>query len=98
MISVLKYFRNTLANVGLTKASLEYDSNFVTRIENKYVRCESNRIGKAIEYNQIEITIEYNQIEKTSDSNPFGNGCQHGTADADDGASVGYLMQLWAGS
>ena len=26
-------------------------------------------------------------------SNPVGNGCQHGTADVDDGDSVGYLMR-----
>ena len=35
---------------------------------------------------------------KTIESNPVRNGCQHGTADADDGASVGYLMWLWARS
>ena len=31
-------------------------------------------------------------------SNPVGNGCQHITADADDGTSVGNLMQPWVGS
>ena len=46
-ISLLGYFGDTLANVGLPESSLECDSNFMTRIENKYVRCESNRIKKS---------------------------------------------------
>ena len=34
---------------------------------------------------------------KIGESNPVGNGYQHGTTDANDRASVGYLMQQWAG-
>ena len=43
-ISVLEYFEDTLANVGLPEAWLRCDSNCVTRVENKYVRRESNQI------------------------------------------------------
>ena len=68
-ISVLEYFGDILANVGLPKASLEFDSNCVTRIENKYVRRESNWIEKTIESNQIETAFESNQIETTIESN-----------------------------
>ena len=45
-ISVLEYYEDTLANVGLPEAWLRCDSNCVTRVENKYVRRESNRIEK----------------------------------------------------
>ena len=43
---------------------MEFDSDFVTRIENKYVRRESNWIRKKIESNQTKTTIESNQIKK----------------------------------
>ena len=43
MISVLEYFPDNLANVGLPEAWLDCDSNCVTQIENKYARRESNR-------------------------------------------------------
>ena len=36
-ISMLGYFEDTLTNVGLFEAWLEWDSNDVTRIENKFV-------------------------------------------------------------
>ena len=45
MISVLEYFGDTLANVGLPEAWLVCDWDCVNCIENKYVRHESNRIG-----------------------------------------------------
>ena len=45
-ISVLEFFEDTLANVELPEALLEFDSNCVTWVENKYVRRELNRIGK----------------------------------------------------
>ena len=65
-ISVLEYFGDTLSNVGLPEAWLECDMNGATRIGNKYVRRELNRIEKnPIESNQIETTIESNQIEYT---------------------------------
>ena len=63
-ISVLEYFGDTLANVGITKALLECDLNCVTHIENKYVRRESNQIKKTIESNKTETTIESNQTKK----------------------------------
>ena len=44
--------------------------------------------------NQIEVTIESNKIGNC-ESNPVGNGYQHGTADADDDASIRYLMRKW---
>ena len=47
-ISVLEHFGDTLANVGLPEAWLGCDSNCVTRIENKYVRRELNRIKEEI--------------------------------------------------
>ena len=34
-ISMLYYFKDTLANVGLHEAWMEWDLNFVARIENK---------------------------------------------------------------
>ena len=43
--SVLEYFGDTLVNVGLPEAWIEFDSNFVARVENKYVRRDSNLIG-----------------------------------------------------
>ena len=39
-ISVLEYFEDTLANVGLPEASLKCDLNCVTRVENRYVKRE----------------------------------------------------------
>ena len=68
---MLEYFRDTLANVGLPKAWLEYDSNCVTQIKNKYVRRESNQSGgETIESNQSGVeTIESNQIDTTFESN-----------------------------
>ena len=44
MISMLDYLRDTLANVGLTGAQLEWDLNDVTWIKNNYIKRESNRI------------------------------------------------------
>ena len=61
-ISVLEYFKDTLANMGLPEAWLECVLNCVNRVESKYVRRESNRIGKN-ESNKIDTTIESNQIE-----------------------------------
>ena len=46
-ISMLEYFEDTLANVGLPEALLEWDSNYVTRIENKYIKRELNQIRKS---------------------------------------------------
>ena len=34
-ISVLEYFEDTLANVGIPEAFLEFSSNCVTQVENK---------------------------------------------------------------
>ena len=42
MISMLDYFEDTLDNVGILEAWLEWDSNDVTKIEEKYVKCELN--------------------------------------------------------
>ena len=64
MILVLEYFRDPLANVGLLGVWLEYDSVCVTRIKNKYVRCESNRIEeKKLSLIKFKKTIESNQIK-----------------------------------
>ena len=65
-------------------------------IKNKYIRCEWNKIRKKIESDQIETTIESNQNENC-ESYRVKNGCQHKTTDAEDGASVGYLIQKWEG-
>ena len=43
-ISMLNYFKDNLANVGLPKAWLVWDSNCVTPIQNKYIKRESNLI------------------------------------------------------
>ena len=51
-ISMLNYFKDTLANVELPEDWLEWDSNDVTRIENKCIKRESNWIGKKL--SQIE--------------------------------------------
>ena len=104
-ILVLEYFEDTLANVGLPEAWLKCDSNCVTQIENKYVRHESNRIGKKSESSQIETTIEYNQtklqlslIKSKIVSIIKLKTVTRKTADTDDGASVRKLMQWCAGS
>ena len=49
-----------------------------------------------MESNQIEKQVSLIK-SKNGESNPVVNGCQHVTDDANDGASVGYLMQKWAG-
>ena len=46
-ILMLDYYKDTLENVGLPEALLEWDSNYVTRIENKYIKCELNQIRKS---------------------------------------------------
>ena len=45
IILMLDYFKDTLVNVGLPEALLECYSNGVTRIGNKFLKCEPNRIG-----------------------------------------------------
>ena len=45
-ISVLEYFEDTLANVGLPEARLKCDSNYVTQVKNKYVKHKLNLIKK----------------------------------------------------
>ena len=57
-----------------------------------------SQIKLKIESNQIKTTIEYNRIGKTSELNPIKKWMQHGTVDANDGDSMGYLMQQWVGS
>ena len=58
-ISVLEYFGDTLANVGLPEAWMECDLNCVNRIENKSVRRVLNQIEKnSIDSNQIKTMIE----------------------------------------
>ena len=44
MTSMLDYFKEILANMGLPEAWLEWDSNDVTLTKNKYVKRESNKI------------------------------------------------------
>ena len=43
---MLDYFEDTLVNVGLPEAYMEWVSNCVTWIKNKYVKCELNWIKK----------------------------------------------------
>ena len=52
-ISILDYFKYTLANVGLPEYWQDCDLNGVTWIETKSVKCESNQIGKKL--SQIEL-------------------------------------------
>ena len=59
-ISILDYFEDTLDNVGLPEAWLEWYSNNETQIKNKYVICESNRIEKQLSLIKSEKTIDYN--------------------------------------
>ena len=61
---MLDCFEDTLANVWLREDWLEQGSNYVTRIKNKYVKRESSRIGKTIEYNQIEKQLSLIKPEK----------------------------------
>ena len=63
----------------------------MTRIENKYVICESNQIKKTIESNQTETAIESNQI-KNHESNRAENGDQK-NSDASDGDHGGKLYE-----
>ena len=63
MISVLEYFEDTLANVGLLESWLKCDSNCVTQVENKYVRGESNWIKKTSEPSQMETAIDSNKTK-----------------------------------
>ena len=81
MISMFVYFEDTLVNMVLLEACLEWYSNGVTKIENKYVKCESNRREKQLSliksknnwvYSNKK-TIEYNQI-KHRESNWVKNG------------------------
>ena len=51
-ISMLDYFEDTLANVGLPEAWMGWYSNGVTRIGKKIVNSESNRIENKL--GQIE--------------------------------------------
>ena len=62
-ISMMDYFYDTLANVGLPEAWLEWESNDPNQTENKCVKCESNLIKKA----------ESNPSKK-HESNQVGNG------------------------
>ena len=72
-ISVLEYFKDTLANEGLPEDLLNCDSNFVTWIENKYIRHELNRSKKTSESSQIKTTIKSNQIKTPIESNKIEN-------------------------
>ena len=61
-MSMLCYYKDTLANVGLLEAILLWGSDCVTQLKNIYVKHESNRIEKLIESNQIVKAIKSNQI------------------------------------
>ena len=52
--------------MGLPEARLECDSNYLTQIENKYVKRESNRIKKL---NNPVKNGESNQVEMVSQIN-----------------------------
>ena len=45
-MSVWEYFGDTLANVGLSEAWLELESNFMISVNNKYVSRESLSLTK----------------------------------------------------
>ena len=85
---MLVHFEDTLDNMGLTEAWLEWDSNCVTQIENKYVKCESNWIDKTIESNQIgekKLSLIKSRIEIRTGSKAVTSE----TSDAYDGARGG---------
>ena len=52
IISMLDYFKDTLANMRPYKAWMEWDSNDATQIENIYVNHESNR--EKTEWNPVK--------------------------------------------
>ena len=104
-ISVLDYFIDTMANLGLPEAWLEWDSNDVAWIENTRAEIGSICIKKA--ESNIDKNHELNQVGN-GESNQVGNrelkqvvngefswvrnGGQSGTVDADYGANIRYLM------
>ena len=64
----------------------------MTRIENKYVKCQSNQIGKT-ESNPFK-NGESNQVGN-SESDRVRNGDQRRTVDAYGRACVSLSMHLW---
>ena len=64
MISIFEYFEEALSIVGISEARLDWDSNNVTQIVNKHVKCESNQIKKL---SQIELkTVSQIRLETMS--------------------------------
>ena len=87
-------FKDTLDNAGLPEAWLECYSNNVAPIKNKFIKRESNWIGKT--YSNPFENSESNQV-RNNDSNQVGTSGQRRSSDADYGASVRYLMVQWSG-
>ena len=46
MITILEYFEDIQADVGLPESWMQRDSNYVTRVAKTYVKRESNWIKK----------------------------------------------------
>ena len=69
-ISILDYLEDILANVGLPEAWLEWDSNDVTQIKDKSVKCEANLTEKT-ESNPVK-NCEMNRVGSNG-SNQGGN-------------------------
>ena len=90
MIPLLDYYGDNLANVGLPEAWLEWGSNCVIEIfllnfiyKKNY---ESNPVKKR-ESHEVKQGVS-NEI-KHVENNQVSHRSQCGTADVDDGASVG---------
>ena len=83
-ISMLDYFEDTQANVGLPEAWRNVTRMMWLKLETKF-KHESNQIKKT-ESNSVE-NHEFNPV-KQGESNQVKHGDQSGTADADDGPSV----------
>ena len=68
MISVLEYFEDTLANVGLLESWLKCDWNCVNQVKKtlNMSRIESKQTS---DYSKTETTFESNPIETPIESN-----------------------------
>ena len=91
-ILMLNYFEDTVANVGIPEAWLEWKFTDVTQIGKKYVKreFESNRVKTE----SIPVrNRESNQVRHHESIWDWSLG-QCRTADANNGASIGYLSDI----
>ena len=101
-ISMLDYFEDTLANVGLSEAWLGCVYNCVTGIRNNYVKCESNWIEKQLSLIKSEKQLSLIYLKKIEsnqgwnrESKCFENGDKQNFHLPMKGLVIAYQMQQW---